>query len=351
LQQKNLSMRDERVHAVWRVYACSAGLCTGVQVFLVGAGAAIPLCMNAVWIAALCSPAAAALTAVFCHRAVKRGKTGGRVFRAALCAAFVFNAAFAVSSLLALSEQTLLPQAQASFGAAAAVAAAFFCALSGRGLVRLGFALRYAAAALPAVLFAVMTPHGKTTGLFPLLGAGVPGLLYGGGCMAAAAFPVLLLLDVPQELAQSDGDMRLPEAGFFVRRAAVGAAVGVLLLFVRALGRAYGASAPDVWGERLLFLSVGPREGLGQTALTLFETLCILLLAGNMLLGARQSALSALRSRISGRTALALCTAALIAVMAALIYRGPDAALFAVPCLLVPLAMLPFAAGLRGGKR
>ena len=341
------SLADRRVYACWRMRACGAGLCAGVQVFLVGVGVVMPVSLNASWIAALCAPVMAAITAWICRRAPTKNSASGRCFGALhvlLGISFVFNAVFVLASVISLGEHSLLPQTRSTHSLLFTVLAAFFCAFSRTGVTRLCFALRFMLPVLLCLLCALSLPLDVNVGLFPLLGAGGEALLAGCVCMLGAAFPVLLLLYPPAELETMDdgaGDMHAPDTGFFVWRAALGAAAGAALLFVLTLGSTYESIAGRrTWGERLVIISSGrPREGLAQTGLTVLQTIAMMLLAAQMLLGAQQ----AFEYRWPGlkkyRMSLLLPTAGMTAALCTLLYVGFDAALALAPCLLVPLLL------------
>lgn len=333
-----------RIRASWRIRACSAGFCTGAQVFLAGAGAASPVCLNAVWLAALCALPVSAAAAAVCRRALLSGfreadSSAEKLLQGLLCAAFVVNLLFVTASLISLSEQSLLPQARSALSTALTLAAVILCALSGEtGVARLCFAVRVFLPALLFVLCGISLPL-KMTGLYPLLGPGA--LRTGAGClcMLGSAFPVLILLYPPKELRREDWDAAyLPDTWFFVWRAVLGAALGAALLLAVTLGSTYQSAAPDVWGKRLLIFSSGrPREGAAQTTLTLLETAAFVLLAAQMLLAAVR-ALGLACPKLAGfKAGLAVVSAFAAAGLWALSVWGKDRVLPAVPCLLVPL--------------
>ena len=333
-----------RIRASWRVRASSAGFCTGVQVFLTGAGAASPICLNVVWLAALSALPVSAAAALVCRRALYTGNYGRstrfyRLLHGLLCAAFLLNTLFAAASLVRLSEQSLLPQAQAALSAAVALTAVILCTLSGeKGVSRLCFALRIALPALLFVLCGVSLPL-NLTGLFPLLGPGAAKTLAGCLCMPGSAFAALILLYPPKELTQQELDgAYLPGAWFFVWRVLLGAALGAALLLAVTLGSTYQSIAPDEWGKRLLIFSSGrPREGAAQMALTLLETAAFVLLAAHMLLAAAR-ALGVLCPKLRGEKAsLAVVSVCAGVGLGALIACGLDRVLPAAPGMLVPL--------------
>ena len=351
----------KRMQARWRVRACSVGLCIGVQVFLVGAGAATPLCLNAAWIAGLCALPASALSVLCCRRILARRAARraeeSRLMRAAsvlLAAAFMVDAVFAAASLISLAEQSLLPQTKMLHSMLMTLAAAIACALSGQGIWNLSFALRFALPACVAGLCALSLPRGQLSGLFPLLGPGAGTLLPGCVCMAAAAFPALLLLAPwDEEMDESDESMQmyLPEAGFLIRRALAGAAAGEALLVVLALGGTYTAAGSSIWGRRLLLAGAGRQHaGIAGMALTVLEAAAMLLLCAHMLQGAERMLCGAFKGLNRYKAGLFCCAAVFLLLLGALLFSGIRLALAAVPLLSI-FPLLVIAAGLwPGGK-
>ena len=346
-QKQEQTAFERRTHAAWRMRACAVGLCTGVQVFLFGAGIAMPVCANAAWLAALCTLPAAALAVGGCHRALNRWK--GRYSRAlyrVLLASFLLGAVFSAASLVGLAEQSLLSQAQSVYSVIITVLAALLCALGGAaGVYRLSFALRWVLPVLTAVLCAVSLPLDISFGLFPLLGTGAPSLLLGGIVLLGAVQPSLLLLYMPQELSQlcdRQEAIGIPRAGFFIWRAVLGAAAGTALLLALTLGNTYESILRGgAWGDRLLILSSGkPREGVAQMSLTILEVLSTALLVVHMLLGAARAA-SALWPRLErAKAGLMLCAGLVAAALYAMLFAG-ERIMPGIACGM--LALLPAA--------
>lgn len=360
MQKSDRDMRAQRMRAAWRVRTCAAAMAVGAQVFLFGAGAVMPLCLNAAWLAALAALPAAALAAAVCRRALMRGGlnrpvTAVRALHVLLCVSFLACAVFAIISLVNLAEQSLLPQTRAAHSVAMTLLAVCLCALSGgAGAPRAAFLLRFALPVVLAALCVHSIPAGNMSGLFPLLGAGAGPLAFGTLCMTGAAFPALMLLYPPPEIEASgvqDWRMDVPDAGFFIRRLMTGAAAGAALLLMLILGGTYeGAVQSGAWGERLMLIGGRrPREGIAQTGLTLAQMLAILFLAVNMLLGAQQ-ALGCAFARLRGFAGLALCMIALLLAVSALFFPGFEAALFAVPLLCAAFAAALAGAWALAGK-
>lgn len=349
------------MQARWRVRACGVGFCTGVQVFLVGAGAVMPLCLNAAWIAGLCAFPASALTAFCCWRilagrAACRTETNG-LMRAAyvlLALAFVLNAVFAAVSLISLAEQSLLPQTRMLHSMIMTLAAAFFCVLSAQGIWNLGFALRFALPVCVAALCAFSLPRGRATGLFPLMGPGAGALFPGGVCMLAAGFPALLLLqpwDAQTDTADKAVQAYLPSAGFLIRRVLAGAAVGEALLLLLAHGGTHLPAGSDILGRRLLLAGAGRQHaGVAGTALTMMESAAILLLCAYMLQGAERMICRAFKGMDTFGMGLVISAALFSFLLGILLFAGNRLALAAVP-VLSAACLAVIAAGLRrGGK-
>ena len=370
-----------RITAAWRTRACAASLCVGAQVFLLGSGVAMPLCLSSAWLAALAALPACAAAVWACHRALLQGaenaggaeplpyradihlnaqphgaaRTGGaeplpyraRCFLLALT--LTAGAALALAALVSLAEQSLLTQARTLFSAGAAVIAVLLCALSrGTGVSRLCFALRWALPAAVALLAAASIPLGTPAGLFPILGAGAPALALACACMLPAALPVLMLLLPPPELetiGDAQGIEYIPDAGFFLRRILPGAAFGCALLFALSFCSTYESiAAQHTWGQRLRILSSGqPREGVAQALLSVCQMLALLLLAANMLCAAEQALLRAQPKLAHMRAGLLLPAALLAPCLLALIFFGMDKALLIAPWLTLPglLCLMP----------
>ena len=360
MQRSDQDMRAQRVRAAWRVRACAAAMAVGAQAFLFGAGVVMPLCLNAVWLAALAALPAAALAAAVCRRALMRGGLNRpvkavRALHLLLCASFLACAVFAIISLVNLAEQSLLPQTRAAHSMAITVLSVCLCALSGgAGAPRAAFLLRFVMPVVLAVLCVHSIPAGNVSGLFPLLGAGAKPLALGAACMPGAAFPALMLLYPPPELEASGMQkpkLDVPDAVFFIRRLLAGAAAGAALLFVQILGGTYEEiMRSSAWGEHLVLISSGrPHEGILQTGLTLAQMLAILFLAVNMLLSAQQ-ALGCAFVRLKGFSGLVLCVMIILLTISALFLPGFEAALFAVPLLCAAFALALAGAWALAGK-
>ena len=350
-----------RVLASWRARAAGASVAVGAQVFSVGTGVLMPVSLNAAWLAALPAVPAAALLALCARRALDAQRRRGGVLRPlsralrGLLALTLLSCGIAQSAALAaLAQQTLLLQARAAFALLCALPAAALCAQGqGLGAGRLAFALRWM---LPLALFgltAATIAWEDSAGLFPLLGMGAGPLARAMLCAPGGAVPALLLLLPPPELTDAQLDAcPLPGGWFFAWRAALGAAVGVALLFAAALYSSYETLAElTLWGERMRLLSTSrPREGLPQTALILTQVTVLLLGAAVMLGGAVQAARGALAGERlgggrAGRIAAAGC--ALLAALAAwaLVGQGFDGARLAMPLLALPALVLALCAG------
>lgn len=321
--------------ACWRMRACSAGLCAGAQVYLMGAGVIAPICGNSAWLASLAAVPSCALAAALCRKRIadRRLTRAGAALLAAACFCL---AVFACSSLTVLAGHSLLPRAQSVRVAVTSAAFVLGCAACGVGLTRLCFLLR---AALPAVMIpcaVIAAPDRSLSGVFPLLGRGALPLGISALVMAAACAPVLLLLLPPLELGGRADE--LPQARYFARRAAAGAGVGCALLFLFCAGGTPQAiSGAEEWGERLAMISgSGAHQGLSDTALLIAMTVSAALYAACML-AAAQEALSAALPR-AGDAGLIAQGAVLLAVLLALSAQGFDAALAAAPLSALPAA-------------
>ncbi len=91
------------MRACWRVRGCAAGLCVGVQIFLLGTGVAMPLALGGAWIASLAALPMAALTAAVCRRALVSPRRTGRLTAALhllLALTLLLCAAFALCALV-----------------------------------------------------------------------------------------------------------------------------------------------------------------------------------------------------------------------------------------------------------
>lgn len=331
-----------RVHAAWRTRACSAALAAGAQVFLLGSGVAMPLCLNSAWIASLAALPACAAVVWGCRRALLRGAEPlpYRVGYVLLALTLDTGAALALAALVSLAEHALLAQAQTLWSAGAAFTAALLCAISrSTGVSRLCFALRWALPLAVALLTAASFPSELPAGLFPLLGAGALPLGLSCICMLSSALPVLMLLLPPPELETIDGALRvdwIPDTRFFLRRVLTGAASGCVMLFVLSVCSTYESiAAQHTWGQRLRILAQ-PREGVAQALLAVCQLLALLLLAASLLCAAEQALLRAQPALARLRMGLLLPAAFLALCLLALIVSGLDKALLIAPWLALP---------------
>jgi len=350
LPQKN-EAAERRIRESFRMQAVCAGLFTGVQVYLLGAGVAVPLCANSAWIASLvCVPAAA----LFAALAVRRLARGGAA-RAGLCLLSLccfLSSVFSCSALVSMAQQSLLPQARGVRIAALTAVFAALTAAGGRGEVRLCFLMRYA---LPAVLFVsacLQLPEGDLNGLYPILGNGARPLAAAAAVMTAAAVPSLTLLLPPQDLADSRAEREgLPGASFFARRAAAGAAAGSALLFLLCAGNgADSRSEALLFGERLLApASGGAHQGLFDTAFILALTAACALHAAGMLACAADAAAYAFPRRTARRNALIVMGTAIFCALFAFAALGEAAAPW-LALLAAPPALLSLFAGGKNGE-
>lgn len=367
-----------RVQAAWRTRACAAALAAGTQVFLLGSGVAMPLCLNSAWIASLAALPACAAAVWACRRTLVRGAAhqrgveplpyrtdierkgsharprdampqGGaeplpyRINHLVLSLTLAAGAVLALAALVSLAEQSLLTQAQTLWSAGAAVIAVLLCAFSrSTGVSRLCFALRWALPLAVALLTAASIPLELPAGLFPLFGAGALPLGLACACMLSSALPVLILLLPPPELKAVDGALRedlIPDTRFFLRRILAGAAFGCVLLFVLSGCSTYESiAAQHTWGQRLR-IPAQPRGGIAQALLAVCQMLALLLLAASMLCAAEQALLRAVPSLARLRAGLLLPAALLALCLLMLIISGLDKALFAVPWLTLPGAL------------
>lgn len=349
---------ENRVRASWRVRACTAGLCTGAQVFLLGTGAAMPLALNGAWIASLCALPAAALVALCGRRACAAPRRDGPLSRALfllLGATLLLCAVFALASLVNLAGETLLVQARAAWIAAYALAACALCAcFGGTGVGRLCFSLRWMMPLLLG-LAALAQREARIEGLFPLLGTGGRPLLAACACMLGASAPALLLMLPPPELREAGEAARacpVPGAGFFVVRVLAGAAVGVLLLFAASVCTTYEAiEASGEWGVRLhIVADTQAHEGVTQTLLTVLELTATELLAAATLSAAEQAIVRALPAAGRHRAGLAALVLLLAAALSAMTVNGFVWALYAAPLLFAPALVLALCHGRLGDR-
>lgn len=343
---------ERRALASRHMQACAAGICAGVQVFLLGTGAAVPQSANGAWIAGLVSLPVCALAAGMCRRKMIRGRIT-RIGAAFLAMAHFLCAAFACAALIALAEQSLLPQARALHIAALTAAAIALCAACGAGIYRVCFLIRTALPAAAIVCAAISLPDRSLSGVFPLLGAGMgplglSSLLIAAGCFA----PVLMLLLPPPEL-EGLGDTvesAIPNAGFYAFPAALGALAGCALLFLLCAGGTPQAlAAAAEWGARLaLIAGGGTHQGIFDTALLLVLCAGCALLAGCMLLSCTR-ALRYAFPHIGERAGLFMLSLLLLFALVLLTARGLDAAAYAAPASALP-ALAALAVGRKTQK-
>ena len=71
-------MPEERIRAAYRARACAAGIACGAQIFSVGAGLLIPVCLNAAYLAALPALIPCAIVAFCAQRHLASGRPAGR---------------------------------------------------------------------------------------------------------------------------------------------------------------------------------------------------------------------------------------------------------------------------------
>ena len=334
--------------------ACSAGLCAGAQVFLLGAGAAIPLCGNSAWIAAAASVPAAAMAAAMARRRLSRGiASASSIASCFLLAASCFLcAAFACASLVVLGEQSLLPQARAIVIAVMTALFVTLCAAGGKGNTRLCFLLRGALPALLLLSAAVTMPMRDLSGVFPLLGRGGGRLLAAAAIMIAGAAPLAMLILPPEELRETDSAYAaLPGAGFFAWRAAAGAACGCALLFILCAGNTPEALAGEsVWGSRLLMIAgASAHQGIFDTLSILLITAASALYASQMILCCQSAILRAFPRSAKGRAALLIPAALLTAVLISLSALRFDYA-FLFPFTAAPITLIALIGGRKNNK-
>ena len=347
---QNDESTERRIRESWRVHACAAGLCAGAQVFLLGAGVAVPLCGNSAWIAALSAVPSSAAMAMLARRRIARGNMG-RAGSGILALSCLLCAVFASAALCALAAKSLLPQARALY---IAVMTAVFIALSagGTGAMRLCFLIRWALPLALGVCAWISMPDRGFTGVFPLLGRGAGRLAAAAALMTAGAAPVSALALPPAAIADRPEAMAQPPcAGFFARRSAAGAAAGCGLLFLLCAGNTPAAlSGESLWGSRMLLLAVGVHQGIFDTALILAMAAAAALHAAHMLACGDAAVCRALPRAERGRSALfaegALLTAALCAFAALGDASAPFPGLLAAPAALTALLI-----GGRKGER
>ena len=291
-----------RIRAAYSGRAWAAALAVGLSVYALGAGAAVPVCLNSAWLASLAVWPAAALGAAASGKLLKK-----ETISRALCgAAAVLLAGVGAALLFALaqiSREALLPLAHASFVVRVTAAlAAVTLLVGGRGAMRLAYFLRWALAAGLFFLCLRILPAGSAAGLFPLLGAGEKEVVWSSLMLLPAALPALMIALPPQEMEDVPFDTRrdaVPSAGFFVRRVMFGALCGTLLLGALSLCGTYeGMASRRGWGERLLLPGAGaPGGGVARMLLVLLLAIGLFLCAVNLLLAAFHAAKRAMSTR------------------------------------------------------
>jgi len=296
----------QRIHACYRVRAAAAGLSVGAMTYALGALVAMPLCLNAAWLAALSVLPACALLGVLARRwAVSANRVPGtgnsraksaffRLGGALLALVLGSSGLFLCAALIDLAKETLLPRARASFIAQITAAWLALAALSGqKGVMRASFSLRRVLP-LGILLLSIKALSLETAaGLFPLLGAGAGETLFAALCMTAAALPALLIALPPPETAElplEERIKRVPGTGFFLLRLLPGALTGILLLCGLSLRGTYeGVAALRGWGERMRITSA-PHEGVAGTLIALLQLISFAVAALCLLLGAAEAA-------------------------------------------------------------
>ena len=284
--------KSDRVLAAWRVHAAAAAVMLGAGLYALGALAAMPLCLNSAWLAALAAVPAVVLTALLSRRALLRRGKLPRAAAALIALTQLATSVFLFLASVSLARETLLPLARGSFILLVSAGFLILCAFLGaQGAARLTFAQRFFLPAVLLLLSAKALYAGDSTGLFPLLGAGARQTALSAAAMLPAALAVFSLALPPpvlEQLSDEDYARSVPRAGFFIRRLLAGAAVAVLLLTALSLCSTYeGIAGLRSWGERMIILSYGaPREGIPGTLLTLLQILTFALSAVNALLAA-----------------------------------------------------------------
>ena len=342
---------EERIRAAYRARACAAGIACGAQIFSVGAGLLIPVCLNAAYLAALPVLIPCAITAFCARRHLASGRPAGhqpigKALLILLNLMLLFCCASLLCAAVVFTQQTLLPQAHLTTCLMLTLGAAFLCALpTGTGVSRLAFALRFP---LPCalLLFAVLSlSPDSPTGFFPLLGSGGRPLMLGMLCGLSSCAPALILFLPPEELTKSCAPpAAVPNAGFFVGRVLAGGLVGVLMLLALSLCEPYELlSEQSVWGMRMMILSSSrPREGIIQMLLVIAQLFALLIGAVSLLCAAAQSLKTAFpRLRLS----LPLCVLVLLASLLLSAEWGTEWGLYASPFLLIPLTIFLLLSG------
>lgn len=337
-----------RALASYRARACAAAVAVGAQVFSLGTGVLMTVSLNAMWLAALAAVPASMLAALAARRALARRLARGRDgwFARALLLMLGLTLAcvsvFQIAALTALSEHSLLPQAQTLFLALSGLAAAALCALpGGEGVGRLAYAVRWPLPLALAVLTAGVLSFDTPAGLFPLLGRGAGPLALSALMALSGAAPVLMLT-LPPPVLEERGETPPPGGWFFAWRVGLGALAAVLLLAAVSLCGTYETlEGLGVWGARMRVVCTGkPREGILQTGLTLAQLLSLVIGASAMLGGGEQAAVRAFARLKKHRAGLLLLTLLSGAALWALVVFGFELALRAAPFLLIPTVLL-----------
>ena len=345
------AMPEERIRAAYRARACAAGVACGAQIFSVGAGLLIPVCLNAAYLAALPALIPCAIVTFCAQRHLASGRSAGRqpigkALLILLSLMLLFCCASLLCAAVVFTQQTLLPQAHLTTCLMLTLCAAFFCALpTGTGVSRLAFALRFP---LPCalLLFALLSlSPDSPTGFFPLLGSGVKPLMIGMLCGLSSCVPALILFLPPEELTKSCAPpAAVPNAGFFVVRVLAGGLVGVLMLLALSLCEPYELlSEQHIWGMRMIILSSSrPREGIIQTLLVIAQLFALLIGAVSLLCTAAQSLKTAFPCL---RPSLPLCALVLLTALLLSAEWGTEWGLYASPFLLIPLGVFTLLSG------
>lgn len=342
MPKENDGVRAQRVLAAWRVRACTAGLCVGVQVYLAGCALGMPLALSSAWLAALPGVLFALWLVCRCRQKLSRL---GAVF---LAITLLASAVFALSSATAFAAQALAGQARALWIEMMALLAVLLCALAGSaGAARMFYALRYVLPLMILGLSLSSVPMRVPVGLFPLLGAGAAPLGLAALALLFGAAPALMLMLPPPELAQRN-DGSAPALRFFLVRVLIGALLGVLLVFLASACTTYESIAESMqWGDRLRMAAGNqPHEGLSQMVLVLSKLTAMLLLAVNMLCAAVQ-ALQQAAPAMGRYGGLAICVLAAAACMIGITVLGEGWLLSAAPAIALSAA----AAALAGRRR
>lgn len=340
--KNDASIMQQRIRAAWRARACAVSIAVGAQIFAVGAGVCMPLCLNAAWLSVL--PAAIlVLPAVWLARRslARRKEKPSRMLCVLLFVTLLAGCAFLIAALTGLAEQSILPQSRLLYSSLTTLAIAVLCVMISRstGVCRLSFAMRILLPAGLLVFSALAIPFGQSSGPFPLLGTGLP--LVGLASLGAlcGVLPVIMLLLPPSELTDEQaGAAHLPGTGFFLWRIGLGALCGVLLTLALSLCNTYETmTAQNVWGERMRIVSSGkPGEGLFATMLVIGQVFALMLSAVCMLGAAEQALVRAWSALQKYRLGLLLSAAILCAVMVVFVLFGFDWALRIIPFCAVP---------------